>query len=81
MILLIWKNAGVPIWHSDKVVHAIGILDIGLIQHDENMKPQHRWPKVDVRIGKDVVHAVEKMQGDRTAQTTDVPTSSSQATS
>uniref|UniRef100_M1E166 Integrase core domain containing protein n=1 Tax=Solanum tuberosum TaxID=4113 RepID=M1E166_SOLTU len=36
MIFQLCKDAGVPIWHCDKLVYATWTLDIGLIQDDAN---------------------------------------------
>ncbi|KAG5585173.1 hypothetical protein H5410_045607 [Solanum commersonii] len=78
------RDRGVPIWHYDKLVHAIGTLDIGLIQDDANVTALRRGSRVDVPMGEDVIHTVGQMQGDVTptiAPPDEHPTSSSQTAS
>uniref|UniRef100_M1DH00 Integrase core domain containing protein n=1 Tax=Solanum tuberosum TaxID=4113 RepID=M1DH00_SOLTU len=61
---LLCRDAGVPIWHCDKLVHAIGTLDIRLIRDEANVEAPRRGPWVDVPDNADLVDAVEQMQGD-----------------
>jgi len=71
----------VLIWHCDKLMHATGTLDIGLIQDDANVAAPRRGTRVDVTMGEDLIHNVGQMQGDGTPTTTppdEYPTSSSQ---
>jgi len=44
MIFQLCRDAGVPIWHCDKLVHATGTLDIRLIQDDTNVAAPRRGP-------------------------------------
>uniref|UniRef100_M1CNU5 Integrase core domain containing protein n=1 Tax=Solanum tuberosum TaxID=4113 RepID=M1CNU5_SOLTU len=81
---LLCRDAGVPIWHCDKLVHATGTLGIGLIRDEANVASPRRGPRVDVPENAYLVDAVEQMQGDdpaRPAHNDDTPVSSSQAIS
>uniref|UniRef100_M1DE30 Integrase core domain containing protein n=1 Tax=Solanum tuberosum TaxID=4113 RepID=M1DE30_SOLTU len=84
MIFQLCRDAGVPIWHCDKLVHATGTLDIRLIQDDTNVAAPRRGPRVDVPMGEDLIHTMGQMQGDgppTTAPSNEHPTFSSQTAS
>uniref|UniRef100_M1DXG2 Integrase core domain containing protein n=1 Tax=Solanum tuberosum TaxID=4113 RepID=M1DXG2_SOLTU len=57
MIFQLCRDSGVPIWHCDKLVHAAGTLDIGLIRDETNVVAPRRMPRVDVPENVDLIDA------------------------
>ncbi|KAG5599583.1 hypothetical protein H5410_030953 [Solanum commersonii] len=44
LIFQLCRDSRVPIWHSDRLIHPIGTLDIGLIRDEANVVAPHREP-------------------------------------
>ena len=46
LIFHLCRDSGVPIWHCDKLIHPIGVLDIGLIRDEANVAAPRREPRL-----------------------------------
>uniref|UniRef100_M1DPZ3 Integrase core domain containing protein n=1 Tax=Solanum tuberosum TaxID=4113 RepID=M1DPZ3_SOLTU len=83
--ITIRREAGVPIWHCDKLIQAAGTLDIGLMRDEANVAAPCRERQLDVpSLGEDLAADVEQMLGDDPAppaHTNNAPASPSQAAS
>uniref|UniRef100_M1DR12 Integrase core domain containing protein n=1 Tax=Solanum tuberosum TaxID=4113 RepID=M1DR12_SOLTU len=86
---IIWsglcRDAGVPVWHYDRLLQETKTLDIGLIQDEVNVVAPRRELQVEVPpLGANLVANVEQMQGEEStspATTEDAPASPSSAAS
>lgn len=84
-IFQLCRDAGVPIWHCDKLIRSTGTLNICLIGDEANDVAPRIEPHVEVPImGEKFVDVVEKMHDADPApsvHTDDAPTSSPYAAS